>query len=67
MLEFNGQAVLVGTGSVSHSKMKKIAEEKYVEFDQNRKIAEAKKADAEDLREIEEIEKRLKDKKQDRE
>jgi len=38
---------------------KKIAEDRYEEFDKKRKIAEAKNADKEDLKELEEIEKRM--------
>ncbi len=66
MLEFNGQKVLKGTGSVSHDDMMCIAHERYEEFDQHRRAAEAQEADETDLREIEELEKKLKSKSETR-
>ena len=63
MLEFNEQAVLEGSGNVSHEEMKQIATSRYEEFDANRKSAEAKQADLDDLKEIETLEKKLLDKK----
>jgi hypothetical protein len=63
MLEFNEQAVLKGSGSVSHDEMKRIAKGRYLEFDQNRRATEAQDADAADLEEIEQLERQLKKKK----
>ncbi|MFT0546041.1 virulence RhuM family protein [Allopusillimonas ginsengisoli] len=62
MLAFNDQAVLDGAGSASRENMEKIARERYVVFDQQRRIAEAKAADATDLKEIEQLEQDLKHK-----
>jgi hypothetical protein len=59
MLAFNDQAVLRGSGSISHDDMKRIAHERYDAFDETRRSAEALAADADDLREIEELEKKL--------
>ncbi len=66
LLEFNGRAVLEGAGRVSHSDMKRVAERRYEEFDENRRVAEAKAADVEDLKELEALEKRVKDKGNDK-
>jgi len=60
-LEFNEQELLTHTGKVKSDVAKKIAEERYEEFDNKRIIEEAKKADEEDLKELEEIERRLLD------
>ncbi len=62
MLEFNDQPVLDGAGSVSRAEMKRIAEERYDRFDENRRTAEAKAADAEDLAELERLQKKLEQK-----
>ena len=62
MLEFNDQAVLKGVGSVSHENMKRIANERYADFEQKRRQQEAIEADAQDIRELEELEKKLKNK-----
>jgi hypothetical protein len=64
-LEFNEQELLTHAGKVKAEVAKKLAEERYVEFDQKRKIEEAKKADEEDMKELEEIEKRLLEKRRD--
>jgi len=58
-LEFNEQELLTHAGKVMAEVAGKIAEERYEEFDKNRKIEEARKADEADLKELEEIEKRL--------
>jgi hypothetical protein len=58
-LEFNEQEVLNHAGKVKAEVAKKIAKERYDEFDSNRKKSEALAADEEDLKELEEIEKRL--------
>ena len=65
LLRFNDRAVLLGPGSVSHDDAKRIAGERYDEFDERRRLAGAAAADAEDLRQIEELEKELKERKKD--
>ena len=65
LLRFNDRAVLVGPGSVSHDDARRIAGDRYDEFDERRRLSNAAAADAEDLREIEELEKELKEKKED--
>jgi len=64
-LEFNEQELLTHAGKVKAEVARKIAEDRYQEFDKQRKIEEAKKADEEDLKELEEIEKRLLEKNND--
>ncbi len=64
MLAFNDQPILDGPGTISHEAMKKIAHERYSEFDQNRKRTEAIAADQDDLKQLEELEDELKRKKQ---
>jgi hypothetical protein len=59
LLEFNDQPILDGPGTISHEAMKKVAHERYEEFDQNRKSAEAIEADREDLKQLEELEDEL--------
>ena len=58
-LEFNEQEILTHAGKVKAEVAKKIAEERYDEFDNKRKRVEALKADEEDLKQLEEIEKNL--------
>ena len=58
-LRFNEQKLLNHAGKVKAEVAKKIAEDRYEEFDGKRKNAEALTADKEDFKEIEEIEKRL--------
>jgi len=58
-LKQNEEDLLTHAGTVKAEVAKKIAEDRYEEFDKKRKVAEAKKADEEDLKELEEIEKRL--------
>ena len=65
MLAFNDQPILSGAGSVSRERMERVAHERYVVFDQQRREAERAQADADDLKEIEQIEhdiKKLKEK-----
>jgi hypothetical protein len=62
-LKQNEEALLTHAGTVKAEVAKKIAEERYDEFDKKQKIAEAKKADEEDMKELKEIEKRLLDNK----
>jgi hypothetical protein len=57
LLRFSDKAVLTGPGSVSHDDAVRIANQRYDEFDENRRSTEAAAADAEDLRQIEELEK----------
>lgn len=63
MLAFNDQAVLNDVGSMSHEAMKRIAHERYENFDQKRRQNEAIEADAADLKELEVLAQQLKDKK----
>ena len=65
-LKQNEEELLTHAGTVKAEVAKKIAEERYDEFDKKRKIAEAKKADEEDLMELEEMEKRLLNNKDDK-
>jgi hypothetical protein len=60
MLAANDLPLLDGPGSVSHEAMKAIANERYDNFDANRRQQEALAADAEDLKAIEDLEKDLK-------
>jgi len=60
MLAFNDQRILEGAGSVSHENMQKTVQDRYEDFDQNRRTSEAKAADAADLKEIEQLEQDLK-------
>ena len=57
--ELNKQESLTQAGKVKAEVAKKIAEERYEEFDLKRKKAEAIAADEEDIRQLEEIEKKL--------
>ena len=59
-LEFNEQELLTHSGKVKAEVAKKLAEERYEEFDKKRKIEEAKKADKEDIKELEEYLRRYK-------
>jgi hypothetical protein len=58
LLDFNDRPILKGAGSVSSEEMRRIAEERYDEFDARRKKDEAAQADDEDIRALEEIERR---------
>lgn len=58
-IEFSDFSVLQGAGSISHERMKTIAEERYARFDADRRAAEAREADAEDIKALEEAEKQL--------
>lgn len=59
MLAFNGQAVLLNSGSIGHDEMVSVAHARYEAFDQHRRAAEALADDATDLQEIERLEKRV--------
>lgn len=65
-LEFNERKVLKTAGSVSHDDMKKIAERRYEQFDEQRRAAEALAADREDVAELEAAEKKLLKKPEDK-
>jgi len=56
-LEFNEQELLTHAGKVKAEVARKIAEDRYEEFDNKRKKAEALAADEEDLKQLEEIKK----------
>ncbi len=58
-LEFNEQELLTHAGKIKAEIAKKIAEDRYEEFDNKRKKAEALAADEEDIKQLEEIEKKL--------
>ena len=54
-MEFSEQELLAHAGKIKAEVARKIAEDRYKEFNKKRKIKEAKKADEEDLKELEEI------------
>ena len=58
-LEFNEQEILTHAGKVKAEVAKKIAEDRYEDFNDRRRKAEALMADKEDLKQLEEIEKKL--------
>ncbi len=58
-LEFNEQELLTHAGKVKAEVAKKIADDRYEEFEQKRKKAEALTADEEDIKQLEELEKQL--------
>jgi hypothetical protein len=58
-LKFNEQELLTHAGKVKAEVAKKIAEERYDEFDKKRKKAEVIAADEEDIKELEEFEKKI--------
>jgi hypothetical protein len=60
-LSFNEHELLTHAGKVKAEVAKKIAEQRYEEFDAKRRAEEAIAADNEDLKELEEIEKRLRE------
>ncbi|OJF77347.1 MAG: hydroxyacid dehydrogenase [Treponema sp. CETP13] len=64
-LEFNEHELLTDAGKIRAEVAKKIAEERYEEFDKKRKTEEAQKADEDDLKELEKIEKKLLENKKD--
>jgi hypothetical protein len=59
MLEFNDRPVLSHAGSISHERMKVIAEERYERFDNQRRAQEAIEADGDDIRELSDVEEKL--------
>ena len=58
-LEFNEQELLTHAGMVKAEVAKKIAEDRYEDFDNKRKKSEALASDEEDIKQLEEIEKKL--------
>lgn len=58
-LTFNEHELLTHAGKVKAEVAKKIAEQRYEEFDTRRKAEEALAADTQDMKELEEIEKRI--------
>ncbi len=60
MLQANDQRVLKGAGTITHEQMEEIAQERYGEFDEQRRAAEVIEAEAQDLKQIEDLEKKLK-------
>ena len=56
LLEFNERPVLTHAGKVSAEEMQRIVDERYDEFDAQRRRAEALAADADDLKVIEDLE-----------
>lgn len=58
-LEFNEQELLTHSGKVKAQVAKRIAEEKYEEFDLKRRRAEAIKADEDDIKALEEFEREM--------
>ncbi len=51
-LAFNERSLLAGSGSVSASRMKAVAAERYAEFDERRQAAEAERAEADELEDL---------------
>ncbi|MFJ5300610.1 virulence RhuM family protein [Pseudomonas sp. NPDC088368] len=58
-MAFNEQPLLKSAGSISHDHMKKVAQERYATFDQQRRSAEAQAADDVELAALTRLEKRL--------
>ncbi|MCK4982477.1 MAG: virulence RhuM family protein [Victivallaceae bacterium] len=65
-LTFNEQNLLTHAGKVKAEAAKKIAEERYEEFRQNRIESEAIQADKEDIKQLEDLEKELLKKRDDK-
>ena len=62
-LSFNEHELLTHAGKVKAEVAKKIAEQRYEEFDAKRKAEETVTADKEDLKELEDIERRIREQK----
>lgn len=60
MLEFNDQPVLQGAGSISRAQMVRQVQQRFEQFDAQRRAAERAQADAQDLQQLEQIEQSLK-------
>ena len=58
-LSFNEQELLTHAGKIKAEVAKKLAEERYDEYDRKRKQIKALEADKEDIKELERIEKQL--------
>ncbi len=65
-LEFNEQELLTHAGKVKAEVARKVAEERYEEFDDSRKKAEALAADAEDFKLLEDMERKLLEKRDEK-
>lgn len=61
VLEFNGQKVLKGHGSISNAVMEQKVREIYESFDAKRKEVDAHQADEDDLKELKSLEEKLKE------
>lgn len=59
LLAFNEKPILKGPGTMSHAAMKTIVEERYDQFDANRRADEVRQADADDLKALEDAAKKL--------
>lgn len=66
-MEFNEQPRLNNAGNISRVQMEQIANQRYEQFDQQRKTAEARAIDAAELVELEKLQVRLQKKKKDTE
>ena len=66
-MEFNEQPLLNNAGQISRVQMEQIANQRYEQFDQQRKSAEAKATDAAELVELEKLQERLKKNRKDTE
>lgn len=66
-MEFNEQPRLNNAGNISRVQMEQIANQRYEQFDQQRKTAEARATDVEELVELEKLQARLQKKKKDTE
>lgn len=66
-MEFNEQPQLNNAGNISRVQMEQIANQRYEQFDQQRKTAEARATDVEELVELEKLQARLQKKKKDTE
>ncbi len=64
-LSFNERELLTHAGTIKATVAQKIAEERYEQFDSNRRKADAEKADTEDIKEIEKMVKKLEKQKHD--
>jgi len=58
-LSFNERELLTHAGKIKATVAQQLAEERYEQFDSNRRKAEAEKADAEDIKEIEKMVKKI--------
>ncbi|MFK4752362.1 virulence RhuM family protein [Oceanobacter antarcticus] len=66
-MAFNEQPLLNNAGHISRSRMEQIANQRYQQFDQQRKSAEAKATDAAEIAELEKLQQRLQQQKKAKE